>query len=48
MSEKRVLTKEPGETQSKKLKLDKETLTKNTVKTNTNSDITNQEIENVF
>ena len=45
MREKRILTEETGETQSKKIKLDKETYIKNTLKANTNSDITNQEIE---
>ena len=46
MSELRILNEETGESQRKKIKLDKETLIKSTLKTNTNSDITNQEIEN--
>ena len=46
MSELRILNEESGESQRKKITLDKETLIKNTLKTNTNSDITNQEIEN--
>ena len=46
MSELRFLNEETGESQRKKITLDKETLIKNTLKTNTNSDITNQEIEN--
>ena len=45
MSKLRILNEETGESQRKKIKLDKETLIKNTLKTNTNSDITNQEIE---
>ena len=46
MSKLRILNEETGESQRKKIKLDKETLIKSTLKTNTNSDITNQEIEN--
>ena len=46
MNKLRILNEETGESQRKKIKLDKETLIKSTLKTNTNSDITNQEIEN--